>query len=429
MRLRPYHFAALVIVLLLPAPATRAQDDDDNSNRDRRPKPEDRWKVETLQQVFTAIGAKPPDYDKADKLLEEAVAKDSADPYWPRMQAHVARLRGDLPKAITHIKRSRELAPQDPSLIQTHVEILLDAKSWPDAIKEASSTLESHPKLASEPWPHAYRAIAAKNTGDAKSAEEDFAKAAELVIKKEPEQASPLLGMMEHFGQIDQAIAWASKPADKDPRWKAILANLHLRKGDAHKAGQIINQAMNQLDDLDDRARWSVLAVAGQVYIHANQHDLAAVCFEGLVDMKPDDVTSLNNLSYMLSECVSKPDPARALELSQHAIKIAEEQGGPGAPLLDTHGWNLVLNKKVDEGIIYLKQAMEQLPDDPDPAIHLAKAHLRKSPPDQKTAADYLEKAKKFYKAKLDAKEQLDPKLKSRLESAETEFQKAQAPQ
>ena len=419
MRFRLYTVTPILIFVLAAAPA-RAQDED-------APKPEDRWKAETFRDVFTAMRAKPPEYDKADKLLADAAQKDPADHRWPQWRAHVARLRGDFPTALTHIKRARELAPQDLYLVATHIDILFDAKSWPEARKEISAALESHPDIAKLPWPYAYRAIAAKNAGDAKSAEEDFAKAAPLVIKQEPEQAGTLLAAMERFGQSEQAIAWASRPAEKDPRWKAILANLHLHQGDANKAGQIINQAMNQLDGLDDGDRWSVLAVAGNVYIQADQHDLAAVCFEGLVDMKPDDVTSLNNLSYMLSECVSKPDPAKALEISQKAIKLAEDQGGPGAPLLDTHGWNLVLNGKVDEGLIYLKQAMEQLPDDPDPAIHLAKAHLRKTPPDTKTAAEYLENAKKFYQAKLEAKEKLDPKLKSRLESAEKQFQAATA--
>jgi tetratricopeptide (TPR) repeat protein len=416
-RLQP---VAAILLFLLASPLACAQDED-------TPKPQERWKAETFRDVFTAIRAKPPDYDKADQLLADAADKDPTDHRWPQWRAYVARMRGDFPAALTHIKRARELAPRDLFLISTHINILFDAKSWPQAQKEIAAALESHPDLAKEPWPYIYRAIAAKNAGDATGAEADFAKAAPLLIKQEPGQASALLAMMERFGQIDQAIAWASKPAENDPRWKAIVANLHLRKGDALKAGQIINHAMNQLDGLDDSGRWSVLAVAGNVYIHANQHDLAAVCYEGLVDMKPDDVTSLNNLSYMLSECVSKPDPARALELSQKAIKLAQEQGGPGAPLLDTHGWNLVLDARIDEGIPYLQRAMDQLPDDPDPAIHLARAHLRKAPPDVKSAAQYLTDARKFYQARVDAKQQLDPKLKARLENAEKELHEATA--
>ena|SRR5947209_17197849 len=110
-------------------------------------------------------------------------------------------------------------------------------------------------------------------------------------------------------------------------------------------------------------------------------------------------------------------DPAKALTYSKRALELAQKSGMPDANTMDTHGWVLVCNQQVDEGINLLQASLERANLNRGPAMdthyHLGMAMLKKNRGAE--ALRELEKARKMMDDRKNKGQQPDVKLEARL--------------
>jgi tetratricopeptide (TPR) repeat protein len=168
-------------------------------------------------------------------------------------------------------------------------------------------------------------------------------------------------------------------------------------------------------EQLSPSDRENALRFGGTLYLMVNQPDKAKDCYEKLLKMAPDDMTSLNNMACLLAEVVQPARPDEGVKYSQHAYELMKNGGRKDALVLDTHGWLLTLVGKLDEGIDTLRQANE-IKSIPDAHYHLAEAYLKKGTPEM--AQRELEIAMDLIRSYESNKTPYDPSLKSKVEGA-----------
>jgi putative PEP-CTERM system TPR-repeat lipoprotein len=103
----------------------------------------------------------------------------------------------------------------------------------------------------------------------------------------------------------------------------------------------------------------------GEIFIASSRYDEAAIYLEKLLDKKPYDAVSLNNLAWIYQQ---KGD-ARATETARKAYILA-----PSAQTADTLGWILVTSGNPAPGVALLRQASTEAADDPRVVYHYAVA-------------------------------------------------------
>ncbi len=154
------------------------------------------------------------------------------------------------------------------------------------------------------------------------------------------------------------AAAYARRPT------MTLAAKEHrawLKAGEHDKA---IAPLMRWLEANPDDHR-AMMLLAG-AYQKAGQADRAAGQYEEVLKRQPDNVIALNNLAWSYVENNDK----RALALAEKAHELAPD----AAPILDTYGWVLVKNGRVQRGLEILRRATERAPQLHEAGYHLAVA-------------------------------------------------------
>lgn len=101
-------------------------------------------------------------------------------------------------------------------------------------------------------------------------------------------------------------------------------------------------------------------------YQHSGETDKAAIHYETILEVTPDDASVLNNLAWLYFESGDK----RALELAKKASELAPQNGS----ITDTFGWLKFKSGSKEEGLRLLEKAAVQAGNIPDVRYHLAYA-------------------------------------------------------
>jgi tetratricopeptide (TPR) repeat protein len=133
----------------------------------------------------------------------------------------------------------------------------------------------------------------------------------------------------------------------------------------------------------------NLLAGLATLRVVQQQGQDAIQLYQKVLQLKPKDVLTMNNLATLLSEQPDKHE--EALTYVEKAIQIA----GPRAPLLDTKGTILVHDRRPGEAVAYLETAASDSNADPRYQLHLAEAY------DQ---MGEVEKAREAIKKAIDSK-------------------------
>jgi putative PEP-CTERM system TPR-repeat lipoprotein len=120
----------------------------------------------------------------------------------------------------------------------------------------------------------------------------------------------------------------------------------------------------------DDEAARTMLADAA---LRSGERARAIGEYRSMLKAHPQDVVALNNLAWLYYTA----GDARALELARQAAALAPQSAG----VLDTLGWILVEDGKVDEGAGYLSRAASAPNADPEIRYHHAAALVRGNQP------------------------------------------------
>ncbi|MFH1819780.1 MAG: XrtA/PEP-CTERM system TPR-repeat protein PrsT [Pseudomonadota bacterium] len=160
-----------------------------------------------------------------------------------------------------------------------------------------------------------------------------------------------------------QALARAHQTAPSS----STAATYHfalIRAGKAAQAEQIAQQWLKQHPD-DSVFR---MYLAG-TYLQKQQTGQAVAEYRQIVKTSPNHVMALNNLAAVLEE---QNDPS-AFGYAQRAYGLQ-----PANPVvMDTYGWSLLLQGKIQEATPLLKQAAQAMPETPSVQYHWAAALVK----------------------------------------------------
>jgi tetratricopeptide (TPR) repeat protein len=118
----------------------------------------------------------------------------------------------------------------------------------------------------------------------------------------------------------------------------------------------------------DDEERGSLYSLEGMIFEGAGERDKARVSYEQAVKYNEKDAIALNNLAYLLSDKLEKPD--LALPYAKRAALLMED-----AHVLDTLGWIYVQLGECKDGIAELSRAVQSDPDLCIGRFHLGEAY------------------------------------------------------
>lgn len=114
----------------------------------------------------------------------------------------------------------------------------------------------------------------------------------------------------------------------------------------------------------DDEERGLLYTLEGTIFEGAGEHEKARASYEHAVKYNEKDAIALNNLAYILSDKLGKPD--LALPYAKRAALLME-----GAYVLDTLGYVYVRLGQCKVGIAELSRAVQS-----DPSLCIARFHL-----------------------------------------------------
>jgi tetratricopeptide (TPR) repeat protein len=109
----------------------------------------------------------------------------------------------------------------------------------------------------------------------------------------------------------------------------------------------------------------------GQAYERLGQNDRAEQSYRRALAVKANDVMSLNNLAWILSEIKKKPD--EALPFAMKAERLAPTL----ASVIDTLGWIHYRRQSYPEAEKFLTQAAERAPSDAAVRFHLGMTYAK----------------------------------------------------
>jgi tetratricopeptide (TPR) repeat protein len=128
-------------------------------------------------------------------------------------------------------------------------------------------------------------------------------------------------------------------------------------------------QAIERLTAFTDKNK-DVPALMQLATIHEQMkhYDIAGGVYERLLVVNPQFVPALNNLAYLYSERLGRPDAA--YELAKRARLVLPEE----PHIADTLGWILVKKGQYREALRLLQESASKLPDEPELQFHLGTA-------------------------------------------------------
>ena len=216
---------------------------------------------------------------------------------------------------------------------------------------------------------------------------------------------APLSTMMAADGELDDAIKLVENveaPEQRDVLAKVLKGDLYMRAKLYGDAAREYGAAVKDVDDWRIATRvMSARRLAGlpnpeaalvdyvgkrpdnalahfalaQYLQQANRADEAVAQYEAMIGNHPNNAAALNNLAWLYNE----RGDTRGLETAARAVELA-----PGsAAVVDTYGWILLQQERIDEGLEQLQRAMELNPEDPDIRYHVATALAQTGDADQ----------------------------------------------
>ena len=197
------------------------------------------------------------------------------------------------------------------------------------------------------------------------------AKALEELLPGEPMPTCWRLTILDSAGSHDEAVAGFETLIREHPKVivaRSLLAQSHIRHGDAQEAIQVLEQGVPSASP-DEAA--SLDLQLGKLYEQEGRLDLARSHYEAAVSSRAFAPVAYNNLAWLLATEMNAP--AEALPFAEQAVRL----GGTVPQILDTLGWMHYLNDHAEKAVEYLEQARRAMPTHPTLRYHLGMAYLK----------------------------------------------------
>lgn len=373
---------------------------------------------------------------QAERVINEAKSNSQLmdDPVWWQVQARLMRQRKDTAGALDQLKKAVDMDPTNAELLYDYLEYLHLAAQHRQVVYVCNQLMKNE-RLKNEWWLHRARAraLSVLPEGNKEEAMQEFETAVELASKRGFDPSTSVIPAIVDAMGLDNTIGRVVKRAERDLRWRIILADLHLQKQDYPAAIEAIDPVLNALEQLSPTEQEMALRTGGTVYIAGSggraDHMLkAADLYRRLIDLIEKNnvanlmtrMTTFNNMAVLLSEAITPPQPQQAIQYSDRAVRAMRAGGLINPTVMDTHGWMLVLNGRTDEGIALLREAADRAQADGNPLLdahyHLGLAYTGRQ--QLKLAVQHLEKAHDLAQKQAARKELIDPAMLGRIQEA-----------
>jgi putative PEP-CTERM system TPR-repeat lipoprotein len=298
------------------------------------------------------------DRDRARSVARELATAHPANAAAQNALGIVQTADGDIEQAAASFRKAVTIAPDSPNFTYNLARAELALQRHDKARRLLARTLELQPDHRA-----AVSILAALEVQDGKS-DKALARVRALQQSKETAAVGLLLeGDLRMLERKFDDAALAYEAALKRAPNGALAAKSYeaRRRAGVPNAAKPLEQWLN--DNPNDVGARVVLA---SEYQRQGQFKQAAAEYEQVLQSRPDDAISLNNLAWVYHEL---KDP-RAIRTAERAHELRPEMGA----IADTLGWLLVQEGQIERGLKLLRQAARQAPNVPDIRYHLGVA-------------------------------------------------------
>ena len=313
----------------------------------RASRPDDREVAVVLADVYMAVG----NYTDADEVLTALMKESPDEPFLLAKKAELSARQKQWDRASGYLLKALKKVPDSADLHRRLVQIFINAGQFGKAsehCRQQLKTAETSQQKALFEFLSGHVLVAEKKYANAERA---YARAVELY----PEWPSP-----------QEALV------------KVLLAQ---RKPDEARV-----QLEQMIEDAPERL--SAYLMLGQIYHQKGERSLAVETYEKALKQDPEFSLAANDLAFILSEeGASEAELKRASALARQAQRAAPED----PRVLDTLGWVLYRQGQAEQGLMYVRQALNK-----DPQKAVLNYHLGRILYDQgqlSQAKDHLEVA------------------------------------
>jgi tetratricopeptide (TPR) repeat protein len=337
-----------------------------------------------MRLVDLYVTSPHPRVNEALRLLQEieTIPPFDKDASVFQTEAVILSKGGDNNDALAKSEMALRLAPDDPSVVRTNMQILQIRKDYQGVIDHYASMSDKWKKSS---WALADLGIAEKRLNSDQALPHLKQALAAAVDEDDPPEIDQIAqGISAEFGPAE-AINAVMAPAKDHLSAKLTLAHLYQGRGDDAQALATMDEIMTHFDKLSHRDQVNTLASAAILYQLAKPAplvDKAYDAYQQWLKLEPDNLEALNNMACLLADNYSPPRAKEGLDYANRAIAEMSRLGRTEPRLLDTQGWLMILNGTPEDGVHTLNTAMTQFAPFPDEYLHLGEGYLRMERPD-----------------------------------------------
>ncbi|MEO0964934.1 MAG: tetratricopeptide repeat protein [Planctomycetota bacterium] len=296
-----------------------------------------------LAQTLIAAG-RPRD---AEIVLGSAAARFDDDPAWPRQLGRLAASRGQTDDAVEAYRQALSLS-RNPADLVSLTEALLAAGRHAEAL----SGLETlSPELAAVPNIRVLRGVALHRLGRSNEALAEFQQSIQ-----DTDSLGVLTGVVGRIaGELPNAevVSMVDTAANDERRaMSQIAAATLLVSDDADDAMQRLRGV--EAEAVADPALEGAWYRAGAIAAYTlDDFGAADTMYQRVLELNPNDASSLNNYAFMLISNLDQPQ--RGLELAERAVRLLPQN----ARVLDTLGLAELHADRVQDAILTLQRSRQ----------------------------------------------------------------------
>lgn len=351
------------------------------------------WKaLDEILQLYARLKR----WDSAKSLLEPRRESDPDDPLWPQLLARVATEQGDGENAIRFSRESAEKSDLIPETVKFFLYTSLRFRGYDEVIQFISERLPEEKRF------DVTRLLLAQAYAGKLDAERslklyiDVFKTEQLSLDDYNRSLKESLGMKKdvapglHPDDAKQVLRAILAENPKEYLAKYVLALIHRRTGENPAYIQALRDLAQEIPPEEKSTYLLVLRELALAVHEESRLPESRELYEKILELDPDEVVSLNNLSFMLTENLGQPQ--KGLEYALRAAKLMPDNAG----ILDTLGWAYAKLGRHSEAIATLRRAIELSHRVPSFHYHVAEAlYARSQEPDAQNPEGDLEEARR----------------------------------
>ncbi len=311
----------------------------------------DRAHAQFLHGMLSAQNGMP---EEALKYLDRSLALEEIEGVYAARARVLLRL-GRSGEAVVSLRKAVESNPADQSLRMTYARLLVDIKEYDLARAEFEKLHEASPDDAELLYTLGLLSLESQRLDDA----EKYMMMLMRMDEREGETQYYLGRIYENRKQYDQAIDWYEQVHVGDYRFDA-----RLRIADMLGLAGKTDEAIQHLDAMlkgsqSDGSLVRIYVAKGELLRIARRYEEAMTVFNTAIGIVPGN-TDLLYARALVAERLGRID-----QLEQD-LKIILKTEPDNAHALNALGFTLAdQTKRYDEAYIYLKRAIEIMPEDP----------------------------------------------------------------